>query len=389
MTDFEHTDTAVHPFTATAWDEELTDLRARLAATRWATPLPSDDWSRGVPQDYLRELVSAWIDFDWRAYLDRMNRLPQFTTVIEGQQIHFLHIRSEQPGAVPLLLTHGWPGSFLEFVDLIGPLTSPEKHGGDASDAFHVVIPSIPGFGFSTPLTTDGWTTNAIARAWVELMDRLGYDRFVNQGGDLGAGIAPEIGRVAPDRVLGVHVNGALGDFVAEVDDETAAQLTDLERDRLERTATFMQQEFGYISLQSTRPGLLGTMLADSPVGQLSWIVDKLHAWTHPADRLPHEVLGMDWLLANVSLYWFTRSAGSAALVGYASEEGWGEELTSSGVPTAAIQFAHDIGIRRFAEQSNNIVSWTDVTDRGGHFAALEEPHLLIDDLRSFVRTLR
>lgn len=382
-------DTALHPFTIEVPDTDLQDLRDRLARTRLPHPLPGDGWERGVPVTVLRDLVDRWAAHDWRATEERLNRLPQVTTRIDGQTIHAVHVRSEVPGAVPLLLTHGWPGSFLEFEDVIGPLTDPEAHGGRAEDAFHVVIPSLPGFGFSTPLEQDGWTTERIARAWVELMDRFGYDRFAVQGGDIGAGVSPEVGRVAPDRVIGVHVNGTLGAFVAEVDDETAAGLTDLERDRLRRIGAFMQDEFGYIAIQGTRPGLVGAMAADSPVAQLAWIVDKLQAWSWPAQAPATEVLGEEFVLANVSLYWFTASAGSAASVGYAQAEHWGQEPASSGVPTAAFQLAHDIGLRFAAEQGNEIVRWTDVEDRGGHFAALEEPALLVQDVREFLRPLR
>jgi epoxide hydrolase len=370
--------TELIPFRVQIPDAALDDLRARLRSARFPEPLPGDGWDAGVPVAYLRDLAARWADFDWRAVEARLNELPQFTTTIDGQTIHLVHVRSGRPGAVPLLLTHGWPGSFLEFTHLIDALT-----GG--AEPFDVVIPSLPGFGFSTPLAGRQWTTTAIATAWVELMTRLGYDRFAVQGGDIGAAVAPEVARVAPERVIGVHVNGALGGFVSEVDDD--ADLTPLEKGRLRRVGEFMRDEFGYIAIQSTRPGLIGAMAADSPVAQLAWIVDKLRAWTHPVDALPEDVVGEEFVLANVSLYWFTGSAGSAAMVGYALA-GWGPEPANSGVPTAAIQFAHDIGIRRVAERSNTIVRWTDVPDRGGHFAALEEPELLIADLREFLRAL-
>lgn len=380
--------TAISPFRIEISSRELDGLRSRLRDARFPAPLPGDDWSTGVPVSYLTELVAKWEAFDWTAYEERVNAVPQFTTVIDDQVIHFVHVRSDVPGAVPLLLTHGWPGSFLEFLDLIGPLTDPVAHGGEASDAFDVIIPSLPGFGFSTPLTSGGWTTRKIAETWVELMDRLGYDRFATQGGDIGAGVAPEVARVVPDRVIGVHVNGTLG-FVPEVDDETAASLTDLERDRMQRVGEFMQNEFGYIAIQGTRPGLIGEMLADSPVAQLAWILDKFRAWTHPLDTPAEDVVGLDFLLGNASLYWFTASAGSAAYVGYAQTDAWGDAPANSHVPTAVICFAHDIGIRRFVEDDHNITRWTDVEDRGGHFAALEEPAILVDDVRTFLRDLR
>ncbi|PPF79533.1 epoxide hydrolase [Subtercola sp. Z020] len=379
---------SIRPFRAAVSPNELEDLRHRLQDARLPKPLPGDDWDTGVPLHYLHDLVAKWERFDWSTHQDRLNEIPQFTTEIDGQVIHFVHVRSNVPGAVPLLLTHGWPGSFLEFLGLIGPLTDPAAHGGDAADAFDVVIPSLPGFGFSTPLVTGGWTTRRIAEAFVEILSRLGYDRFATHGGDIGAAVAPEVARVAPDRVIGVHVNGTLG-FTPEVDEETAASLTDLERDRLRRVGEFMQNEFGYIAIQSTRPGLVGEVLSDSPVGQLAWMLDKFRAWTYPLDASAEDVVGLDFLLANASLYWFTASAGSAAYVGYAQNTQWGDKPANSGVPTAVICFAHDVGIRRFVEHDHHIVRWTDIEGRGGHFAALEEPATLIADVREFVRGLR
>lgn len=266
--------------------------------------------------------------------------------------------------------------------------TDPESHGGTAVDAFDVIIPSLPGFGFSTPVEENGWAVDRIAAAWIELMDRLGYERFAVHGGDIGADVAPVIGRLAPDRVVGVHVNGAIGEFVTEVDEGADTTLSPLERDRIRRVGEFMQNEFGYIAVQSTRPVLIGAMAADSPVAQLAWILDKLQAWSHPADVPAEDALGEEFVLANASLYWLTASAGSAAYVGYAQDEGWGVVPENSGVPTAAIQFAHDIGLRHAAEQSNTIVRWTDVEGRGGHFAALKEPDILVADIREFMRTL-
>jgi pimeloyl-ACP methyl ester carboxylesterase len=352
-------------------------------------PRPGHDWDTGVPLTYLRELVEHWRSgYDWRAEEAKLNARPQFRTVIDGQPIHFLHVRSEREDAVPLLLTHGWPGSIVEFLDVIDPLTDPDGHGAPGAPAFHVVIPSLPGFGFSSPLAGAGWDTTKIAQAWVELMDRLGYRRFVTQGGDIGAAVSPEVARQAPDRVIGVHLNGNAG-MPWNVSDEDRAEMTALELDRLERVATFLRTEYGYISIQSTRPQLIGAALSDSPVGQLAWIIDKFRQWTHPVSTLPDAIIDRDRLLTNVMLYWLTRTAGSAAYVGYALDSSaWGEPPQPSGVPTAAIVFAHDVGIRKYAEADHTIVRWTDVPDRGGHFAALEEPDLLLADLREFVGTL-
>ncbi|GEK81551.1 epoxide hydrolase family protein [Agrococcus baldri] len=381
-------DTAVRPFTIDIPQADIDELHERLARTRWAPTFAGDTPLHGVPQATLRRLAEAWQSFDWRDYEARLNALDHVETVIDGQRVHAVHAPSPHPDATPVILTHGWPHSFLEHLHLIEPLTRPELHGGDAADAFHVVIASVPGFGFSTPLG-DGVDVSdaATAARWLELMTRLGYDRFVAHGGDVGAGISPEIGRLAPDRVIGVHITGTLGGFVSAEEGDTM-QLSELERDRIARVDAFMQHEFGYIALQGTRPALLGAMVADSPVAQLAWIYDKQQAWSWPAEREATEVLGLEWVLANASLYWFTRSAGSAAYVGYAQGTGWGEPEPPSGVPTAAIQFAHDVGIRAKAEQEHTIVRWTDV-DRGGHFGAMEEPELVVDDLRAFVRSLR
>ncbi len=396
-------DTTITPFRIETSDEEIEDLRRRLAATRWPEPLPpagvwgsepngepDADWSRGVAPNTLRRLVEKWHqDFDWSAHVAQLNELPHFITAVEGQRIHFLHVRSSNPDATPLILTHGWPGSFLEFVHLIDPLTEPQRHGGEAADAFHVVIPSIPGFAFSSPLSDGGWDDTRIARAFAEVMTRLGYDRFVAQGGDAGGGISPEIARVAPGRVIGVHVNGTTGPNVeVPLPEDELASMTERERRAVADIEAFMWTQFGYISLQSTRPGLVGTMLTDSPVAQLAWILDKFQAWTWPVERDVLDIIDPDLLLANVSLYWFTRTAGSAALTVYAQTSGWGTPKAKTDVPLAVLNLAHDIAIRRYVEREHTVIRWTDV-DRGGHFAALEEPELLVDDLRAFARELR
>jgi epoxide hydrolase len=379
----------IRPFRIDVPQAALDELAAKLDATRWPAPLPGDGWDTGVPTAWLRTLADHWRrGYDWRAAEKELNAIPQFTTTIDGQNIHFLHVRSAEPDALPLVLTHGWPGSIVEFLDLIGPLTDPAAHGGDRADAFHVVIPALPGFGFSGPVGDTGWTTNRIARAWAELMRRLGYERFAAQGGDIGSGVSAELGRVAPDRVIGVHLGGSADNLPPlPMPDEERASLTDLERDRVARVEAFMQEEFGYIAIQSTRPQTIGYGLVDSPVALLAWIMDKFREWTHPRHVLPDEIIDRDRLLTNVMLYWLTGTAGSAAYVGYAQGGDW-EPKANSGVPTGVIVFAHDIGIRRYSEQSATIVRWTDV-DRGGHFAALEEPELLVTDVREFFRGLR
>jgi pimeloyl-ACP methyl ester carboxylesterase len=384
------TSTDIRPFRIDVPPADLDDLHERLTRTRFPAALPGDSWATGVPVAYLRELVAHWRDvYDWRAQEALLNEQPQYTTVIDGQLVHFLHIRSPEPGALPLLLTHGWPGSFVEFLDVIGPLTDPVAHGGEAADAFHLVIPTLPGFGFSGPVAEQGWDTTRIAAAWAELMRRLGYDRYGVQGGDIGAGVSPEVARLVPSAVVGVHVNGSLGTPLHGPDEQEQASLTELERDRVARVTAFMQEEFGYIAIQSTRPQTLAAALVDSPVGQLAWILDKCREWTHPRTALPDEVIDRDRLLTNVMIYWLTGTAGPAAYVGYAQESAWGAPKEPSGVPTGVLMLAHDVGIRRYAETENLITRWVDVTDRGGHFAALEEPQLLSEDIRAFFQTVR
>ena len=389
-TEVDRSATAIRPFSIAIPEADLADLRDRLARTRWPEQLPGDGWTRGVPVDYLRGLAEYWrTTYDWRKHEARLNQFPQFTTTIDDQNIHFLHIQSPEPAATPLLLIHGWPGSVVEFLDLIGPLTDPRAHGGDPADAFHLVIPSLPGFGFSMPLAESGWTYDRIAGAFAQLMARLGYDRYGVQGGDIGAAVAPQLGRVAPDRVVGVHVNGGPGPMPQlPLPDGELSALTEVERDRIRRIEAFMQEEFGYIAIQSTRPQTLAYGLTDSPVGQLAWLMDKFQAWTHPRQALPDAVIDRDRLLTNAMVYWLTATAGSSAFVGYAQEAGWGTPKENSGVPTGVIAFAHDVGIRRYSEQENTITRWTDI-DRGGHFAAMEEPDLLVGDIRAFFRTLR
>ncbi|GAB4589185.1 epoxide hydrolase family protein [Nocardia sp. IFM 10818] len=384
--------TEITPFRIDIPQQQLDDLRSRLDGARLPAPLPGDDWDTGVPVHWLRELVDYWRDeYDWRAAEAELNRYPQFTTEIDGQRIHFLHVRSPEEHATPLLLTHGWPGSVAEFLDVIGPLSDPRAHGGDPADAFHLVIPALPGFGFSGPVSDSGWTMDRIGRAWAELMNRLGYERYGVQGGDLGASVSPEVARIVPDRVIGVHCNGGPAPIPrVPLPEDEFARLTEIEQDRVRRIEAFMQEEFGYIAIQSTRPQALAYGLVDSPVGQLAWIMDKFREWTYPRNVLPDKIIDRDRLLTNVMFYWLTGTAGSAAYVGYAQRGSgpWGRELVNSGVPTGVIAFAHDIGIRRYAETANTITHWVDA-DRGGHFAAMEEPELLVADVREFFRSLR
>jgi pimeloyl-ACP methyl ester carboxylesterase len=381
----------ITPFRIDVPQEQLDELHAKLKLARLPAPLPGDDWDLGPPTWWLQRLVDYWRDdYDWRAAEAELNAWPQFVTEIDGQRIHFLHVRSAEPDALPLILTHGWPSSIVEYLDIIEPLTDPVAHGGNRADAFHLVIPSLPGFGFSSPITHAGWSKPDIAGVWVELMTRLGYERFGAQGGDIGAGVSPDVGRAAPDRVVGVHVNGDPGPLPPlPLPADELAELTEVERGRISMMeAAFRGSGTGYFVIQSTRPQTLAYGLVDSPVGQLAWIMEKFREWSYPEETLPEQIFSRDRLLTNVMLYWLTGTAGSSAYVGYAQGMGWDQAKPNSGVPTGAIVFATDFGIRRYAETSNTITHWKYV-DRGGHFAALEEPELLIADIREFFRTLR
>ena len=368
--------TQIRPYRLDIPQAALDDLADRLARTRWGAPLPGPDWQRGVPVDYLQDLARYWAaGYDWRKHEAELNEYPQFTTEVDGQNIHFLHVRSPHPDALPLVLTHGWPGSIVEFLDVIGPLTDPT----DPADAFHLVIPSIPGFGLSGPVHEAGWDSRRIASAFAEVMQRLGYPRYGAQGGDYGAFISPDLGRVAPDHVVGVHVNAATVGFIpfGDVDPEG---FTALEQSRLERLGVWSREGNGYFQIQATRPQTLAHGLTDSPVGQLAWIVEKFHEWMHGGfDR--------DRVLTNVMLYWLTGTAGSSANMYYESMHS-GNWPTRSSVPTGVAVFAGDIAIRRYAEESNTIVHWSDF-QTGGHFAALDTPDLLVADVRQFFRPLR
>jgi len=380
--------TAINEFRIDIPQTDLDDLRERLGRTRWGGQLPGVAWERGVPVGYLRELADHWAtEYDWRAHEAEINVHPQYVTDIDGQRLHFVHVRSAEPGALPLLLAHGWPGSVVEFLDVIGPLTDPRAHGGDPADAFDVVIPSLPGFGFSAPLSGPGWDSRRIATAFAELMHRLGYQRYGAQGGDFGAFVAPDLGRVDPKHVVGVHVNAATVGFIpfGEIGEDELATLTDAERIRVARMRAFLGDGNGYFQIQATRPQTLAHALVDSPVGQLAWIVEKFKEWTH--GDLPEQSVDRDRMLTNVMLYWLTGTAGSAANLYYESmhTNNW---PTPSEIPTGVAVFAEDIAIRRYAERGNAIVHWSEF-DRGGHFAAMEAPDLLVRDVRTFFRRFR
>ena len=390
MTDVARPDAEIRPFRIDIPQADLDYLHERLSRTRWPDELPGVGWSRGVPLGYLKELAEYWrTTYDWREHEAKLNEHPQFTTTIDGQNVHFVHVRSPEPDATPLMLIHGWPGSIVEFLDVIGPLSDPRAHGGDPADAFHLVIPSIPGHGFSEPLNEPGWTHSRIAEAFTELMARLGYERYGVQGGDAGAFIAPEMGRLNPDHVLGIHVN-ALVTFPSG-DPAEMADLTEAEQERLRRLQHFRDEMMGYAHIQGTRPQTLAYGLTDSPAGQLAWIVEKFKEWTDSAAELPEDAVDRDHMLTDVSVYWFTGTAGSSANLYYESAHdpsAWAPKERGT-VPTGvAVSTTADVAIRRLAERDHNVVHWSEF-DRGGHFAAMEVPDFLIDDVRAFFRRFR
>lgn len=378
----------VTPFRIEVPQVDLDDLRQRLANVRWPDDSPDAGWGDGVPLDYLKELVAYWRDdYDWRAQEARLNAFGQFTTVVDGVRLHFVHARSAEPGALPLLLTHGWPGSLLEFTEMIGPLTNPRAHGGEAADAFHVVAPSVPGFGFSGPVREPGWNLRRIAEAFAELMHRLGYRSYGVHGGDFGAMLSPELGRLHPERVRGVHVTN----FVAPPPRDPAelAELTETERARVDAFHRFQRTQRGYAWIQATKPRTLGYGLTDSPVGQLAWLVEKFKEWTDSTDR-PEDAVDRDQMLGNVMLYWLTRTAGSSARLFKETSKDMRRLSEPSTVPTGVAVFPRDVGlpVRRLAERIHNIVHWSEF-DRGGHFPGMEVPDLLVGDLRRFFRAIR
>ena len=377
-------DTAIKPYRIDVAQRDLDDLRERLSRTRWPDELPGVGWNLGVPLDYLKGLAQYWATaYDWRRQEAVMNELPQFTTVIDGQNVHFLHVRSKEAAALPLVITHGWPGSIVEFLDIIGPLTDPAAHGGDPADAFDVVAPSIPGFGFSGPTHEAGWNTGRVAGAWATLMSRLGYERYGAQGGDTGAIVSPELGRLDPDHVIGIHVNNLLTFPSGQLDN-----LSEADQGRLALMDRWQNEMSGYAIIQSTRPQTLAYALNDSPVGQLAWIVEKFKEWSDPAAELPEDAVDRDRLLTDVSVYWLTATAGSSARLYYEGAKSWGQVQAPSGIPTGVAVFPMDITIRSIAEAEHNIAHWSEF-DRGGHFAAMEEPDLLVGDIREFFRPLR
>jgi len=378
---------AVSPFEIRVDDAVLDDLRRRLAHTRFPDQIEGTGWEYGVSVASLRDLVAYWRDtYDWRAAEARLNRLAHFRTRIDGQSIHFVHARSPHADAMPLLLLHGWPGSIVEFLDVIPRLTDPTAHGGAAADAFHVVAPSLPGYGFSEPTRTPGWDVRRIARAFIALLQRLGHARYGAQGGDWGAQIATRIGAYDPEHCAGIHLNMPIG-----ARPQDASALSDEEKADLAAMARFQDEESGYALQQGTKPQTVGVALNDSPAGLLGWIVEKFRTWSDCGGDL-ESVFERDALLTNAMLYWVTGTSASSARLYWECKHGglWAEPAEYVAVPTGVARFPREVlrYPRSWVERQYNVTRWTDMP-RGGHFAAMEQPALLVDDVRSFFRTVR
>ena len=375
---------AITPFRVAIPQSDLDDLRERLRRTRWPDRETVGDWSQGVPLDKARELVDHWIKrYDWRRCEDALNALPQFTTEIDGQSIYFIHVRSRHADATPMLLTHGWPGSVLEFMNVIAPLTDPTAHGGTVEDAFHVVIPALPGFGFSGKPTSKGWSVPRIAKAWTELMARLGYGEYVAQGGDWGAAVTSALGVLRPAGLKGIHVNMPI-----VMPRDPGNDLTADEAAMMEKMKEYAEWDSGYSHQQSTRPQTLGYGLADSPVGQAMWIYEKFWRWTD-CDGDTLNALSHDQILDVITQYWLTNSGASSARLYWESYKG-GFFAMKIDIPVGCSVFAKEIyrAPRTWAERCmSKLVYWNELP-KGGHFAAIEQPAVFVQELRRWRRAL-
>jgi pimeloyl-ACP methyl ester carboxylesterase len=387
----------VHPFQVEIPDEALDDLRRRIAATRWPSKELVGDRSQGVQLATLQELARYWTtDYDWRKAEAKLNALPQFKTEIDGVDVHFIHVKSEHDNALPLIMTHGWPGSVIELLETVGPLTDPTAHGGNAEDAFHVVLPSVPGYGFSAEPTELGWYAGRVAQAWPELMRRLGYTRYVAQGGDVGAAITDAMGRQAPEGLVGIHTNL----FVPGLAGGSFPQETDEERAAAAAGATFRATGFGYFLEQTTRPQTIGYALLDSPVALAAWMLDhdtdSYYKISHAfVDGEPSGNLTRDHILDNITLYWLTGTGTSAARSywesGQATARAAGQAPPPVSVPVAFTTFPGEIVAtpRSWVEQAYPTLIYFNKVDRGGHFAAWEEPELFATEVRAAFGSLR
>lgn len=376
---------AIRPFTVSISDAEIEDLKQRLARTRWPNPQTVPDWSQGVRLENAKALINYWQrEYDWRRFESVLNGFPQFLTEIDGLDIHFIHVKSKNPNAMPLILTHGWPGSIVEFVKLIGPLTDPVAFGGNIEDSFDVVVPSLPGFGFSGKPTETGWTASRIATAWAELMRRLGYTKWSAHGGDWGAVVTTALGATRPDGLFGIHVNSPYA-FPAQIPDTLAPE----ERYAVDTLALYTGDMGGANHLQGTKPETIGFALADSPAGQAAWIYDKFQSKTDN-NGLAEDALSTDDMLDAISLYWFTNTAASSARIYWENKAASmaGPKLT---LPVAVTVFPRDIPRlpRSWIEDTYSDLIHYGEADKGGHFAALEQPEILVSEIRTGLRSLR
>ncbi len=374
----------ITPFTINISEEQITDLRNRINNTRWAEEECVNDWSQGIPLTYVREIADYWANqYDWRKSEQHLNTFDHYQTNINDLDIHFIHQKSPHPDAYPLIITHGWPGSIIEFHKVIQPLVDPTKHGGKAEDAFHVICPSLPGYGFSGKPSVSGWGVEKIAETWDQLMVRLGYENYGAQGGDWGAAVTTQIGRNV-GHCDAIHINMPIG----RPTPESLQDPTDEEKSALEGLTYYQEWDSGYSKQQSTRPQTLGYGLVDSPVGQMAWIIEKFWSWMD-CDGHPENTLTRDELLDNVMLYWLTASGASSARLYWESfgSFGGGDKVE---IPTGVASFPKEIirSPRRWCEQSYNITHWTTMP-KGGHFGAFEQPALFINDLRTFFKTIR
>ena len=376
------------PFTVSVPQADIDDLRHRLLDTRWSPAPRGAGWEYGMDDATLRSFVDYWRDdFDWQAVEARINAFDQFLMEIEaGVPLHFLHVRGKGRKVVPLLLTHGWPWSFWDWHALIGPLTDPAAHGGDNTDAFHLVLPSLPGFGFSGKPTAPGWGVDRIGRAWGQLMARLGYDRYVAQGGDWGAVVTSSIGLSETKHCAGIHVNMP----VLSPSEAVMGDLTDLERDALAGSQYYWDWDSGYSKEQSTRPQTVGYGLVDSPVGQMAWILEKFWSWTD-SDGHPENVLTRDELLDNIMMYWLPAAAASSARLYWESFSILGQQQKPISMPAGASIFPHEIfrASRRWVEERYTNLVHFNVLEKGGHFAAFEQPDTFVNEVRTCFRNMR
>lgn len=388
-TRYQDSEISIRPFHIDIPQQDIDDLRARIAHTRWPSQLPGSGWNRGIPVSYLKELVEYWQnEYDWREYEQKLNAFPQFITDIEGQQIHFLHVRSPEPHALPLIMTHSWPNSIVEFMNIIGPLTNPRAYGGDPSMAFHIVAPSLPGFAFSTfpePADETPWSIKRVASVWAELMRRLGYEAYGAHGNDAGALVSPELAILDAEHMIGVHITGGLG--IPMGDPSELEGCSEEEMAEITHLAELFEGGSGYAPYLSNRPQTLSYGLLDSPVAGLAYLVERFKefdGWPKNTEEIPQEPIHKDLLLTNASVYWLTQTFASSAWTYY--EGAAGMPTNQMKVPTGVSHGGGSV-FRRIAEAKNNIIHWSN-RESGSHMVAMADPESLIEDIRAFFSKL-